>query len=43
MLNQKGEILYIGKSKKLRSRVQSYFRSSQPHSPRISLMVQQVA
>ncbi|ACK65165.1 excinuclease ABC, C subunit [Rippkaea orientalis PCC 8801] len=43
MRNQGGEILYIGKSKKLRSRVRSYFRPSQPHSPRIGLMVQQVA
>jgi excinuclease ABC subunit C len=38
-----GEILYIGKSKKLRSRVRSYFRPSQPLSPRLALMVQQVA
>lgn len=35
-------ILYIGKSKKLRSRVRSYFRDSHNHSHRISLMVQQV-
>jgi excinuclease ABC subunit C len=38
-----GDILYIGKSKKLRSRVRSYFRNSQPLSPRIATMVQQVA
>lgn len=38
-----GDILYIGKSKKLRSRVRSYFRDSQPLSPRLALMVQQVA
>ncbi|MGC9526144.1 MAG: excinuclease ABC subunit UvrC [Limnospira sp.] len=36
-------ILYIGKSKKLRSRVRSYFRDRHHHSHRISLMVQQVA
>ncbi|MCP2731891.1 excinuclease ABC subunit UvrC, partial [Limnofasciculus baicalensis] len=35
-------ILYIGKSKKLRSRVGSYFRDSQHLSPRIAMMVQQV-
>ena len=35
-------ILYIGKSKKLRSRVQSYFREGQHHSHRIALMVMQV-
>lgn len=41
--DRQGEILYIGKSKKLRSRVRSYFRPSQPLSPRLALMVQQVA
>ncbi|OAB56316.1 excinuclease ABC subunit C [Phormidium willei BDU 130791] len=35
-------ILYIGKSKRLRSRVRSYFRQSQPLSDRIALMVHQV-
>ena len=35
-------ILYIGKSKKLRSRVQSYFRDGQNHSHRIARMVIQV-
>jgi excinuclease ABC subunit C len=42
MRDQSGDILYIGKSKKLRSRVRSYFRPSQPLNPRIALMVQQV-
>lgn len=42
MRDQSGDILYIGKSKKLRSRVRSYFRPSQPLNPRIVLMVQQV-
>lgn len=32
-------IIYIGKSKKLRSRVRSYFRELQHHSPRIAMMV----
>src|SRR5512147_975415 len=36
------QILYIGKSKKLRSRVRSYFQSGPHHAPRISLMVRQV-
>ncbi|MCT4364241.1 MULTISPECIES: excinuclease ABC subunit UvrC [Synechococcaceae] len=35
-------ILYIGKSKSLRSRVRSYFRDSHELSPRISLMVRQI-
>jgi excinuclease ABC subunit C len=35
-------ILYIGKSKNLRSRVQSYFREGQHHSHRIALMVTKV-
>lgn len=37
------DILYIGKSKKLRSRVRSYFRQIQDHPPRIELMVHQVS
>lgn len=43
MRDGRDRILYIGKSKKLRSRVRSYFRESQNLSPRIALMVQQVA
>jgi excinuclease ABC subunit C len=35
-------ILYIGKSKKLRSRVRSYFREGSHHTPRIAMMVRQV-
>jgi excinuclease ABC subunit C len=36
------QVLYIGKSKKLRSRVRSYFRDDHYHSPRIGMMVRQV-
>lgn len=36
-------ILYIGKSKKLRSRVRSYFRDKHDFNPRIALMVMQIA
>ncbi|ACK69993.1 excinuclease ABC, C subunit [Gloeothece citriformis PCC 7424] len=43
MRDKNGDILYIGKSKKLRSRVRSYFRNSHVLSPRLALMVQQVA
>ena len=41
--NYASRILYIGKAKKLRSRVRSYFRSSQRLSERIAMMVRQVA
>ncbi|MGL5835948.1 MAG: excinuclease ABC subunit UvrC, partial [Waterburya sp.] len=43
MRSGNGDILYIGKSKKLRSRVRSYFRQIQKLSDRIALMVSQVA
>lgn len=36
------QILYIGKSKKLRSRVRSYFRKAQALTPRLDMMVRQV-
>ncbi|NJK36782.1 MAG: excinuclease ABC subunit UvrC [Oscillatoriales cyanobacterium RM2_1_1] len=42
MRDKADNILYIGKSKKLRSRVRSYFRDKHWHSPRIGMMVQQV-
>jgi excinuclease ABC subunit C len=42
MRDAEDHILYIGKSKKLRSRVRSYFRNLRDHSPRIDLMVRQV-
>ncbi len=43
MRDNHDRILYIGKSKKLRSRVRSYFRDQQNLSPRIAMMVQQIA
>jgi excinuclease ABC subunit C len=42
MRDRQDQILYIGKSKALRNRVRSYFRSSQDLSPRIAMMVQLV-
>ena len=42
MRSSTGDILYIGKSKKLRSRVRSYFRPKQKLSDRIAMMVRQV-
>jgi excinuclease ABC subunit C len=43
MRDTNDNILYIGKSKRLRSRIRSYFRNLQDHSPRIELMVRQIA
>jgi len=43
MRSSNGDILYIGKSKKLRSRVRSYFRDAQKLSDRIAMMIRQVA
>lgn len=43
MRDTSDQILYIGKSKKLRARVRSYFRDNHEHNPRIALMVMQVA
>ena len=42
MLNDKGEIIYIGKAKNLKNRVSSYFRS-QSASPKQQAMVAKVA
>jgi excinuclease ABC subunit C len=43
MRDASDRIIYIGKSRKLRSRVRSYFRESQRLSERIATMVRQVA
>jgi excinuclease ABC subunit C len=43
MRDANDNILYIGKSKSLRSRVRSYFRTDQYREPRIALMVMQIA
>ncbi len=42
MRDDKDTIIYIGKSKLLRSRIRSYFRPGQQLSPRIALMVRQI-
>ena len=43
MRDASDQILYIGKSKKLRARVRSYFREAQALVPRLALMIKQVA
>ncbi|TAF53679.1 MAG: excinuclease ABC subunit UvrC [Oscillatoriales cyanobacterium] len=42
MRDRDDAILYIGKSKKLRSRVRSYFRDTNHHTDRIAMMVRQI-
>src|SRR3989338_1739689 len=43
MKNAAGDILYVGKAVVLRNRVRSYFQSARGLSPKIRLMVSQVA
>ncbi len=42
MKNRRGEIIYIGKAKKLKNRVSSYFHSVERHLPKVYRMVEQV-
>ena len=42
MKDSEDRLLYVGKSKRLRNRVRSYFNSKKDLSPRILLMVRQI-
>ncbi|WP_028590634.1 GIY-YIG nuclease family protein [Paenibacillus massiliensis] len=42
MKDQFGTIIYIGKAKALRKRVQSYFHQNTAHSPKVKRLVQQI-
>ncbi|EWG08470.1 GIY-YIG nuclease family protein [Cytobacillus firmus] len=39
MKDSQGQVLYVGKAKNLKNRVQSYFRASNNHSPKIKKLV----
>ena len=41
MLDSSGEVIYVGKAKKLKNRVTSYFRGT--HLPKVAAMVEKVA
>lgn len=41
MIDESGQVIYVGKAKKLKNRVTSYFRGS--HLPKVEAMVQKVA
>ncbi len=41
--NGRGEVLYVGKAKSLRSRVRSYFRPAARHAPRTERLVSEIA
>ncbi|MEX0823262.1 MAG: excinuclease ABC subunit UvrC [Balneolaceae bacterium] len=42
-MDEKGNHLYVGKAKRLRARVQSYFRESGTHNGRIRVMISKIA
>lgn len=42
MKDSSGTIIYVGKSKKLRNRVQSYFFKNKGHSPKVTKLVQMI-
>ena len=43
MKNSLGEIIYVGKAKKLKNRVKSYFQNSKNHTEKVRVMVKNIA
>ena len=41
-LDQDGKIIYVGKAKNLKNRVQSYFKNDLSHSPKTRLLVKKI-
>ena len=41
--DKNGEVIYVGKAKSLKKRVSSYFVESRDHSPKVRVMVRQIA
>lgn len=41
--DSRGEVIYVGKAKSLRKRVSSYFLQSKDHTPKVRVMVRQIA
>ena len=42
MRNISGEVIYVGKAKKLRNRVSQYFQDTASHTPKTRLMVSKI-
>ena len=42
MKDRKGEVIYVGKAKKLKNRVSGYFRAGASHTPKVEKMVSHV-
>ncbi len=43
MRNSQGEVIYVGKAKKLRNRVSQYFQDTASHSPKTRMMVSRIS
>ena len=43
MRDERGTILYVGKARNLRKRLQSYFQKQRPHDPKTTLLLTRVS